>query len=71
MEQGSNAISTLGGEVGAAWGIGWELGRSVKNTEWYQKWKFIFFYNLWERKYGKPCSANECMWNYFYQNYKP
>ncbi len=71
IEQGSNAFSTLGGAPGAAWGIGWEAGRAITNTEWYQELKFNFFYNLWERKYGKPSSSNDWIWNHFYKNYKP
>ena len=71
MEQTSNVYSTFGGPTGAAWSIGWEAGRAVTNTEWYQETKFNLFYDLWERKYGKPSSSNEWIWNYFYQNYKP
>lgn len=71
IEQSSNAFSTVGGQLGAAWSIGWEAGRAVTNTEWYQETKFNLFYDLWERKYGKPSSSNEWIWNYFYQNYKP
>lgn len=71
IEQSSNAFSTLGGQIGAAWSIGWQTGRAVTNTEWYQETKFNLFYDLWERKYGKPSSSNEWIWNYFYQNYKP
>lgn len=71
MEQTSNVYATFGGPTGAAWSIGWEAGRAVTNTEWYQETKFNLFYDLWERKYGKPSSSNEWIWNYFYQNYKP
>lgn len=35
VEQGSNAISSLG-IVGAAWGVGWELGRGVTSIPWYR-----------------------------------
>ncbi len=69
MEQASNAYSTLGGLYGAAWGIGWELGRAVTNTSWYQEAKFNFWYNYWERQVGAPSQANETFWYYFYQNY--
>ncbi|WP_313382086.1 hypothetical protein [Proteiniphilum saccharofermentans] len=71
IEQASNIVSTFGGPVGGAWGIGWELGRSVVDSEMYQEWKFNLFYDMWERKYGKPSSSNEWIWNYFYKNYKP
>jgi len=71
MEQGSNLITTMGGIYGAAWGIGWELGRAVTNTEWYQEAKFNFWYNYWERQVGAPSQSNEVFWNYFNQNYKP
>jgi hypothetical protein len=39
-EEASNALSTFGGEAGAAWGIGWEAGRTVVNTNWYQAFKY-------------------------------
>ena len=29
IETGSNVISTFGGVYGAAWGIGWEAGRTI------------------------------------------
>lgn len=70
-EQSSNAYSTFGGLYGAAWGIGWELGRTVTNTSWYQEAKFNFYYNYWESKFGVPSQANEALWYQFYQNYKP
>jgi len=38
-DQGSNAVSTLGGLYGAAWGVGWEGGRKITETESYQSWK--------------------------------
>ncbi len=71
LEQGSNAYSTLGGIYGAAWGIGWELGRSITNTSWYQETKFNFWYRRWERKIGPPTRSNESYWIYFYSNYRP
>ena len=71
IEQTSNLFSTLGGTIGAAWGIGWEAGRAVTLSQWYQERKYNFFYDQWERRYGRPSSSNEWIWNYFYQNYKP
>ncbi|MGC9342684.1 MAG: hypothetical protein ACP5E3_08295, partial [Bacteroidales bacterium] len=71
MEQGSNLITTVGGLYGAAWGVGWELGRAVTNMEWYQEAKFNFCYNRWESQVGPPSQSNEALWYYFYQNYKP
>lgn len=71
IEQGSNAFSTFGGQMGAAWSIGWEAGRALTSTDWYQERKYNFFYDQWERRYGEPSSSNEWIWNYFYQNYKP
>ncbi len=71
MEQGSNLITTVGGLYGAAWGVGWELGRAVTNMEWYQEAKFNFWYNRWESQVGPPSQSNEALWYYFYQNYKP
>ncbi len=35
-EQGTNVISTFGGIYGAAWGVGWELGRAVTSIPWYR-----------------------------------
>jgi len=69
-EEASNAYSTFGGLKGAAWGIGWELGRTITNTEWYQKFKFNVMYDYWERKFGSPCESNEYLWIYFFENYK-
>jgi RHS repeat-associated protein len=38
-EQSSNIYSTLGGQYGAAWGIGWEAGRWITYRKFYQQWK--------------------------------
>src|SRR5690554_425674 len=38
-EQGMNTFSTFGGTVGAAAGIGWELGRAVTTIPAYQRFK--------------------------------
>lgn len=40
IESGVNAISTFGGINGAAVGLGWEMGRYITNTSWYQNWKY-------------------------------
>jgi RHS repeat-associated protein len=37
IEQGSNAFSTLGGPIGAFWGIGWEGGRAITSIPWYRR----------------------------------
>ena len=37
LNQGSNALSTLGGIWGAAWGIGWESGRAITNISGYHQ----------------------------------
>gem|GEM_PF-941108 len=71
MEQGSNLITTVGGLYGAAWSVGWELGRALTKMEWYQEAKFNFWYNRWESQVGPPSQSNEALWYYFYQNYKP
>jgi hypothetical protein len=34
-----NVISTFGGWRGAAIGIGWEIGRAITTTDFYQNWK--------------------------------
>ena len=69
LEQGTNAYSTLGGIPGLAWGIGWELGRFTTGMEWYQEFAYRYWYNRWEKRYGKPSKYNETIWNYFYENY--
>jgi RHS repeat-associated protein len=35
IESGSNLYSTFGGLYGAAWGIGWESGRMITQSDWY------------------------------------
>lgn len=35
IESGSNIYSTFGGIYGAAWGIGWESGRMISQSDWY------------------------------------
>ena len=69
LEEASNAYSTLGGIPGVAWGIGWELGRFMTGMEWYQEFAYRYWYNRWEKRYGKPSESNEYFWNYFYENY--
>ena len=69
LEEASNAYSTLGGIPGVAWGIGWELGRFMTGMEWYQESTYRYWYNYWEKRYGKPSESNEYFWNYFYENY--
>ena len=69
LEQGTNAFSTFGGIPGLAWAIGWELGRFTTGTEWYQESTYRYWYNHWEKRYGKPSESNEYFWNYFYENY--
>ena len=69
LEQGTNAYSTYGGIPGLAWGIGWELGRFMTGMEWYQEFAYRYWYNRWEKRYGKPSKYNETIWNYFYENY--
>ncbi len=43
IEQSSNAFTTFGGIYGTAWGLGWEMGRLITNTNTYQEFK----YNFW------------------------
>ena len=69
LEQGTNAFSTLGGIPGLASAIGWELGRFTTGMEWYQESTYRYWYNYWEKRYGKPSESNEYFWNYFYENY--
>ena len=53
-----------------AWSVGWELGRIITYTEWYQKRRFLFAYSLWENKYCSPNDANIDLWMYFFESYK-
>lgn len=39
LEQGTNVYSVFGGIHGAAWGIGWEIGRAITTVPSYQSWK--------------------------------
>jgi hypothetical protein len=71
MEEASSAYSTFGGLYGAAWSVGWEAGRYVTQQIWYQKVKFQFFYNWWQRQYGVPSYGNRHIWVYFFENYQP
>jgi hypothetical protein len=36
MEQTSNVISKFGGVYGAAWGVGWEMGRAITSIPSYR-----------------------------------
>jgi len=49
-EEASNAFSTLGGVYGAAWGIGWELGRLVTEQDWYNEMKEQWLYERWRKE---------------------
>jgi hypothetical protein len=69
LEQSSNAFSTLGGIYGGAWSIGWELGRIITNIEGYQEFKFNFWYDQFEKDFGRPSHLNEEQWLNFYLNY--
>jgi RHS repeat-associated protein len=71
IEQASNLFTTIGGIYGAAWGAGWEIGRGITKTEWYQEMKFNLFYDYWESKVGPPSRSNEELWIYFFKNYRP
>lgn len=53
-----------------AWSIGWELGRIITQTEWYQEKRFLLAYSLWESKYGSPNDTNIDLWIYFLRSYK-
>ncbi|KRD11546.1 hypothetical protein ASE21_07510 [Flavobacterium sp. Root901] len=52
MEQSSNLYATFGGTYGVAWGIGWEGGRAITKTTWYQQWKNDYWYNFREEHFG-------------------
>ena len=69
IDELSNLYSTAGGLYGAAWGVGWEGGRIITNTNAYQEVKFNFWYNRLENQIGPPTEKNEVIWEDFYQNY--
>ena len=52
IEEVSNGYSTLGGLPGAAWGIGWEGGRAITKTGWYQDWKHEHWYPFRYEHFG-------------------
>jgi hypothetical protein len=52
MEESSNAYSTFGGLHGAAWGVGWEGGRAITKTDWYQNWKKEYWYPFRYEHFG-------------------
>lgn len=60
----------LKGPFSIAWGVGWELGRTVTQTEWYQRERFVMAYKLWERKFGPPKDSNIDLWVYFFETYE-
>ncbi len=70
-EQISNGISTFGGIYGVAWGIGWEAGRLITNTETFKEAKFNFWYNQFESEWGAPAEWNENIWADWFRNYRP
>ncbi len=70
-EQSSNLYSTFGGLYGAAWGIGWELGRTISEMTWYKEAKFNLYYNIMQKRFGAPSKLNEDYWQEFYNNYRP
>jgi hypothetical protein len=49
MEEASNGYSTFGGIYGASWGIGWEMGRTITEFDWYQDFKKEVWYP-WRQK---------------------
>lgn len=49
-EEASNAFSTFGGVYGAAWGIGWELGRLITEQDWYNNAKEQWIYEQWRKE---------------------
>ena len=75
LETSSITIAELlkrfkGNPYSYAWSIGWELGRIITSTEWYQRKRFLIAYSLWESKYGSPNEINIDLWIYFLESYK-
>lgn len=52
VEQGSNVFSTFGGLMGASWGIGWELGRTITTIPVYQQWKYEVWFPWRQQNLG-------------------
>jgi hypothetical protein len=68
-ELGTTGVSAWCGLYGAAWGVGWELGRALTTLDAYQEFKFNFWYNRMENAIGPPSPLNEGMWYDFFNNY--
>lgn len=66
----SGLATMRGGEVGVAWGIGWETGRMITNTDWYQEMKFNYWQGEMENLIGPPNQTNQEQWYDFYNNYR-
>jgi hypothetical protein len=69
LELVSTGISTFGGLYGAAWGIGWELGRAFITLDAYQEFKFNYWYDYLERRIGPPNEINEGLWYDFFNDF--
>ena len=51
-EEASNALATFGNHYGAAWGIGWEIGRQITLTEVYVDFKINYWMPLRKKHLG-------------------
>lgn len=60
----------LKGLYSIAWSVGWELGRLITQTEWYQRERFAIAYRLWEAKFGPPKDSNLYLWVHFFETYE-
>jgi RHS repeat-associated protein len=69
VEGSVNIASSWGTIYGAAFGIGWEGGRSITQTTLYQETKFNYWHNRMEKQIGPPSMYNEHLWAEFYKNY--
>ncbi|MFZ7131054.1 MAG: hypothetical protein ACOWWR_01710, partial [Eubacteriales bacterium] len=69
-EQGSNAVGALP-IVGTGWTMGWEAGRIISNTSWYNMFKYNFWRGIYEWKMGATIESDPILWDHFHHIYKP
>jgi RHS repeat-associated protein len=69
-EQGSNLASNIP-LYGSAWSVGWEAGRLITYSSYYQQATFRFWYNQGINSWGAPNEINHVVWDewldYYYK----
>ncbi|MEA4974539.1 MAG: hypothetical protein VB046_02270 [Paludibacter sp.] len=66
-EETSNGLSVIP-IWGTVWGAGWEIGRSITYTSWYQKSTFQYWYNQAIKQWGVPSEYNHLLWDQWLEN---